>query len=57
MITISKEVINSIVKAMEKNTDIFKESVDNYCDIRKEIIKIKDTQIDILKMIKKMEQK
>ena len=54
---ISDELINKIVEIMEKNTDTFKESVNNYCDLRDELIRIKDTQIKILKRLNKMEQK
>ena len=57
MKTISDELINKIVEIMEKNTDTFKESVNNYCDLRDELIRIKDTQIKILKRLNKMEQK
>ena len=57
MKTKSDELINKIVEIMEKNTDTFKESVKNYCDLRDELIRIKDTQIKILKRLNKMEQK
>ena len=74
MKTISDELINKVVDIMDKNTNTFKEAVECYVDIKKEITIIKDrlyklhdmkkqikaitnSQVDILKMIKKMEQK
>jgi|9_EtaG_2_1085328.scaffolds.fasta_scaffold24866_4 phosphomevalonate kinase len=70
----TKGLVNQIIEIMGRNTDTFKEAVECYVDIKKEIITIKDrlyklhdmkkeikaiknTQIDILKMINKMEQK
>ena len=54
---ISDELINKIVEIMEKNTNTFKESVEFYLELKEELIKIKDTQINILKRLNKMEQK
>jgi len=70
----TKGLVNQVIEIMGRNTDTFKEAVECYVDIKKEIITIKDrlyklhdmkkeieaiknTQIDILKMINKMEQK
>ena len=67
-------LVNQVIEIMEKNTNTFKEAVECYVDIKKEITIIKDrlyklhdmqkqikaitnSQIDILKMINKMEQK
>ena len=57
MITISKKLINQIVTIMDKNQEVFKESVDNNIHLIKSIDKIRQTQIDILKKLNKLEQK
>lgn len=70
----TKGLVDQVIKIMGRNTDTFKEAVECYVDIKKEITIIKDrlyklhdmqkqikaitnSQIDILKMINKMEQK
>ena len=53
----TKGLVNQVIEIMGRNTDTFKEAVECYVDIKKEIEAIKNTQIDILKMINKMEQK
>ena len=54
---ISDELINKVVEIMEKNTNTFKESLEFYLELKEELIKIKDTQINILKRLNKMDQK
>tara|TARA_R110002020_G_scaffold21246_5_gene72041 strand:- start:5361 stop:5534 length:174 start_codon:yes stop_codon:yes gene_type:complete len=54
---ISDELINKVVEVMEKNTNTFKESLEFYLELKEELIKIKNTQINILKRLNKMDQK
>ena len=49
--TISNSMIKKIIEIMERNTNQFKESLDNNLETRLEINKIKDTQIEILKIL------
>ena len=49
--TISNSMIKKIIEIMERNTNHFKESLDNNLETRLEINKIKDTQIEILKIL------
>tara|TARA_R100001463_G_scaffold35849_1_gene77724 strand:+ start:16739 stop:16954 length:216 start_codon:yes stop_codon:yes gene_type:complete len=51
----SKELINKVVEIMEKNTNTFKECVDYYIGMKKEITTIKDRLYKLHDMKKEIE--
>ena len=53
----SDPLIKKVVDIMDKNTNTFKESLEYYQELKKEMIQIQDTQIEILKILKELKYK